>query len=195
MGTVIHIQIIQLPREALIKSLLPKPEAWSKSATLVYVALPRIPSTPQLEQETAIMVKSGQKVQTHYRGTLDDGTVFDDSYKRGEPIEFVVGAGQMIPGFDAAVLEMEPGERKTVHIPAAEAYGERRDEAIQTIPTDFIPNAEQLPVGQYIYMPLEDGQMARCKVLKVENGEASFDLNHELAGQNLTFEIELVKAE
>jgi FKBP-type peptidyl-prolyl cis-trans isomerase 2 len=140
------------------------------------------------------MIKAGQKVRAHYRGTLDDGTVFDSSYDRNEPIEFVVGVGQMIPGFDAAVLEMEVGERKTVHIPAAEAYGERRDEAIQTIPTDYIPNAESLPVGQHIYMPLEGGQMARCKVLKVENGQATFDLNHELAGQDLTFEIELVQA-
>jgi FKBP-type peptidyl-prolyl cis-trans isomerase 2 len=139
------------------------------------------------------MTKSGQKVRVHYRGTLDDGSIFDSSYERGEPIEFVVGVGQMIPGFDAAVLEMEPGDRKTVHIPAAEAYGERQDEAIQTIPTDYIPNAENLPVGNYIYMPLEDGQMARCKVVKVENGEATFDLNHELAGKNLTFEIELVQ--
>jgi FKBP-type peptidyl-prolyl cis-trans isomerase 2 len=139
------------------------------------------------------MTKPGQKVRAHYRGTLDDGSVFDSSYERGEPIEFVVGVGQMIPGFDTAVLEMEPGDRKTVHIPAAEAYGERRDEAIQTVPTDYIPNAENLPVGHYIYMPLEDGQMARCKVVKVENGEATFDLNHELAGKNLTFEIELVQ--
>jgi FKBP-type peptidyl-prolyl cis-trans isomerase 2 len=141
------------------------------------------------------MTKSGQTVRAHYRGTLSDGTVFDDSYKRGEPIEFVAGVGQMIPGFDAAVLDMEPGERRTVHIPAAEAYGERSDEAIQTVPTEYIPNAEQLPVGQHIYMPMENGQMARCKVLKVENGEATFDLNHELAGEDLTFEIELIKAE
>jgi FKBP-type peptidyl-prolyl cis-trans isomerase 2 len=139
------------------------------------------------------MIQPGQKVQAHYRGTLDDGSVFDSSYDRNEPIEFVVGVGQMIPGFDAAVLEMEVGERKTVHIPAAQAYGERRDEAIQTVPTAYIPNAENLPVGQHIYLPLEGGQMARCKVLKVENGQATFDLNHELAGQDLTFEIELVQ--
>jgi FKBP-type peptidyl-prolyl cis-trans isomerase 2 len=139
------------------------------------------------------MAKSGQKVKAHYRGTLDDGTVFDDSYKRGEPIEFVVGVGQMIPGFDAAILEMEPGERKTVRIPAADAYGERQEEAVQSVPTQYIPNAEKLPIGEYIHMPLEGGRMARCKVVKVENGEATFDLNHELAGQDLTFEIELVQ--
>ena len=141
------------------------------------------------------MTKAGQNVKAHYRGTLDDGTVFDSSYDRGEPIAFVVGAGQMIPGFDAAVLEMELGEKRTVHIPAAEAYGERTDAAVQTVPTQYIPNAEQLPVGQFIYMPMEDGQMMRCKVLKVENGEATFDLNHELAGQDLTFEIELLEVQ
>jgi FKBP-type peptidyl-prolyl cis-trans isomerase 2 len=139
------------------------------------------------------MIQPGQKVRAHYRGTLDDGTVFDSSYDRNEPIEFVVGVGQMIPGFDAAVLEMEVGEQKTVHIPAAQAYGERRDEAVQTVPVAYIPHAENLPVGEHIYLPLEGGQMARCKVLKVENGQATFDLNHELAGQDLTFEIELVE--
>ncbi|MDR2587231.1 MAG: peptidylprolyl isomerase [Coriobacteriales bacterium] len=140
------------------------------------------------------MTEVGQKVQAHYRGTLDDGSVFDSSYDRGEPIEFVVGVGQMIPGFDAAVLEMKPGERRTVHIPAAEAYGERREDAVQTVPTAYIPNAEKLPVGEHIFLPVGDGQMTRCKVVKVENGEATFDLNHELAGQDLTFEIELVQA-
>jgi FKBP-type peptidyl-prolyl cis-trans isomerase 2 len=124
---------------------------------------------------------------------LDDGTVFDSSYERGEPIEFVSGVGQMIPGFDAAILEMETGERRTVHIPAEKAYGQRHEDGVQTIPTAHIPNADKLPVGEYIYLPAGGGQMTRCKVVKVENGEATFDLNHELAGQNLTFEIELVQ--
>ena len=139
------------------------------------------------------MANAGQTVRAHYKGTLDDGTVFDSSYDRNEPIEFVVGVGQMIPGFDAAVLTMEAGDRKTIHIPAAEAYGEYVDEMVQSIPLEYIPNAEDLPVGQFIYMPLEDGQMARCKVVKIENGEATFDLNHELAGKALNFEIELVE--
>lgn len=73
------------------------------------------------------MSNEGKKVRAHYRGTLDDGTQFDCSYDRGEPIEFVAGAGQMIKGFDAAVLDMAVGEKKTVHIPAAEAYGERSE--------------------------------------------------------------------
>ena len=139
------------------------------------------------------MTKVGQKVRAHYRGTLDDGSVFDSSYDRGEPIEFVAGVKQMIPGFDAAILSMEPGDKKTVHIPAAEAYGEHRQDMVETVPVESIPNAENLPIGEYIFIPTQFGQSARCKVVKVENGEATFDFNHNLAGQDLTFEIELVE--
>jgi len=88
---------------------------------------------------------------------------------------------------------MEVGDRRTVTIPAAEAYGERHEEMVEVIPLEYIPNAEDLPVGEYIFMPMEDGNMGRCKVVMIENGEATFDLNHELAGYNLTFEIELVE--
>ena len=116
------------------------------------------------------MSNEGKKVKAHYRGTLDDGTQFDCSYDRGEPIEFVCMAGQMIPGFDAAVKDMELGEKKTVKIPAAEAYGEYNPQAVQQVPVANIPNASQLPV-EY----------------------ATFDMNHELAGKDLTFEIELVE--
>jgi FKBP-type peptidyl-prolyl cis-trans isomerase 2 len=139
------------------------------------------------------MATSGQKAKVHYRGTLDDGSVFDSSYDRGEPIEFVVGAGQMIPGFDAAVLTMEVGDKQTVHIAAADAYGEWVEEAVQSVPMELIPNAEQLPVGQFIFLPGEGGQMMRVKVVKLEDGNAFFDLNHELAGKDLTFEIEVVE--
>ena len=85
------------------------------------------------------MSNQGKTVKAHYRGTLDDGTQFDSSYDRGEPIEFVAGAGQMIKGFDAAVLDMEVGEKKTVHIPAAEAYGERSEDMIIFFPADQVP--------------------------------------------------------
>jgi FKBP-type peptidyl-prolyl cis-trans isomerase 2 len=139
------------------------------------------------------MAKSGQKAKVHYRGTFDDGTVFDSSYDRGEPIEFEVGAGQMIPGFDAAVLALEVGDKQTVHILAADAYGVYQEELVQSVPMAAIPNAEQLPVGQFIYLPGEGGQMLRVKVLKLEDGKAFFDLNHEMAGKDLNFEIEVVE--
>ena len=101
----------------------------------------------------------------------------------------------MIPGFDAAVLEMEVGDTRTVRIPANEAYGEYDDTNVAEIPMAAIPNAEQLPVGQHIIMPTPDGGAMRVKVLKIENGNAYFDANHELAGEALTFEIELVSVE
>ena len=139
------------------------------------------------------MVTKGQKVTVHYTGTLDDGSEFDSSVTRGEPIEFLAGVGQMIPGFDAAVMDMEVGEKRTVHIPSAEAYGEYRESHVEEIPLEYIPNADQLPVGQFIYLPLEDGMM-RIKVLKIEGDNAFFDHNHELAGKDLTFDIELLDA-
>ena len=98
------------------------------------------------------MGNEGKKVKVHYTGTLDDGTKFDSSVDRGEPIEFVCDAGMMIPGFDAAVKDMAVGETKNVHIPAAEAYGERREDMVQKVEVSQIPNGENLPVGQTIYM-------------------------------------------
>ena len=96
------------------------------------------------------MSNEGKKVKAHYRGTLDDGTQFDCSYDRNEPIEFTCMAGQMIPGFDAAVKDMAVGEKKTVKIPAADAYGEYNPQAVQEVPVSQVPNADQLPVGQTV---------------------------------------------
>lgn len=141
------------------------------------------------------MATKGKKVKAHYKGTLDDGSVFDSSYDRGEPIEFVVGVGQMIPGFDAAVLEMEVGDKRTVHIPAAEAYGEYDERNVAQIPLASVPNADQLPVGQTIMISTPDGGGMPVKVLKIEDDHVFLDGNHELAGQALNFDIELVSVE
>ena len=116
------------------------------------------------------MSNQGKKVKTHYRGTLDDGTQFDSSYDRGEPLEFTCGAGQMIKGFDAAVVDMQVGEKKTVHIPAADAYGEHNPE---------------MPSG----MPVP------AVVIDVTPEAVTLDANHELAGKDLNFDIELVEVE
>ena len=137
----------------------------------------------------------GKTCRTHYRGTFNDGTQFDSSYDRGEPLEFVCGAGQMIKGFDAAVVDMQVGEKKTVHIPAAEAYGERDDAMVQKVPVDQIPNADQLPVGQTVYMMGPGGQPFPVFVQSIEDGIVTFDMNHELAGKDLNFDIELVEVE
>lgn len=138
------------------------------------------------------MSNSGKKVKTHYRGALDDGTQFDSSYDRGEPIEFTCGAGQMIPGFDAAVVDMALGEKKSVHIPAKDAYGEYNEQAVQKIPANQVPNADQLPVGQTVYFNSPYGPMP-AKVVSVTVDEVVLDMNHELAGKDLNFDIELVE--
>ena len=98
------------------------------------------------------MSNQGKKVKTHYRGTLDDGTQFDSSYDRGEPLEFTCGAGQMIKGFDAAVVDMQVGEKKTVHIPAADAYGEHNPEMVLTFPAEQVPDIEQIEKGMKLFL-------------------------------------------
>jgi FKBP-type peptidyl-prolyl cis-trans isomerase 2 len=141
------------------------------------------------------MSNKGKKVKVHYTGTLDDGTKFDSSLDRGEPIEFVCLAGQMIPGFDAAVENMAVGEKLTVHIPADEAYGAYDEALIQKIPADQVPNASELPVGETVYMMTPDGQPIPVRVAAVDDEFVTLDMNHELAGKDLNFEIELLEAE
>lgn len=139
------------------------------------------------------MSNKGKKVKVHYVGTLDDGSKFDSSVDRGEPIEFTCGAGQMIPGFDAAVEGMALDETKKVHIAAADAYGERNDEMIQTVPLSQIPNADKLPVGEMIYLTGPGGQPIPVKVIEKTAENVVFDMNHQLAGQDLNFEITIVE--
>ena len=133
----------------------------------------------------------GKRVEVEYYGTLDDGSKFDSSEDHGEPLKFVCGAGMMIPGFDKAVETMEVGETTTVVLPPAEAYGEYTEQAIESIPVANIPNGENLPVGKRIYMSTEEGMMP-VLVKSIEDGIATFDFNHPLAGKTLTFEITLV---
>lgn len=139
------------------------------------------------------MSNDGKRVRAHYTGTFDDGTVFDSSVERGEPLEFVCMAGQMIPGFDAAVKDMTVGETKKVHLPASEAYGERDERLVQTVPTDHVPGAEELPVGQTIYLQGPGGQPLPALVVEVTDEHVIFDMNHEMAGKDLNFEITLVE--
>ncbi len=141
------------------------------------------------------MSNEGKKVRVHYIGTLDDGTKFDSSFDRGEPLEFTCGAGQMIPGFDQAVKDMEVGQTVKAHIPAELAYGPRREEMIQKVSVSQIPNADELPVGQTIYMRSPDGQPFPVFVVGIEDGIVTFDANHELAGKDLNFDITLLSVE
>ena len=141
------------------------------------------------------MSNKGKKVKVHYTGTLDDGTKFDSSLDRGEPIEFVCMAGQMIPGFDAAVEDMAIGEKKTVHIPAADAYGEHNPEMVLTFPAEQVPNIEQIEKGMKLFLSTPSGMPVPAVVIDVTPEAVTLDANHELAGKDLNFDIELVEVE
>lgn len=141
------------------------------------------------------MSNDGKRVKVHYVGTLDDGTKFDSSRDRDEPLAFTCMAGQMIKGFDAAVREMSVGEVRDVHIPAEEAYGLKRDELIQTIPVNALPGAEKLEIGARIMLSSPDGQSFPATVAALEDGNITLDMNHELADQALNFNIELLEVE
>jgi len=143
------------------------------------------------EEKVAV---DGDKVFVHYTGTLNDGTVFDSSVDR-EPLEFIVGAGQMISGFDKAVMGMKVGESKTVTLSPAEAYGEHRDELMIQISRDELPPEQEPQVGMILTMTQSNGQVLRKPVVEVTATYIIVDANHELAGKELTFEIELVKLE
>lgn len=139
------------------------------------------------------MSNEGKIVKIQYTGTLDDGTKFDSSYDHGEPIEFKCMAGDVIKGFDDAVADMNVGDKKTIHLEPADAYGEIREDLIREVPVDQVPNADQLPVGDTVYMQGPDGMPFPVQVAKIENGMVTFDMNHPLAGKPLNFELELVE--
>lgn len=136
-------------------------------------------------------VKKGDQVAVHYTGRLTDGTVFDSSEGR-EPLAFQVGAGMMIAGFDAAVDGMEVGEKVTAEIPAAEAYGEAKEELIFDIPKTNFPADLNPQEGQQLAMSQPNGQQVPVKVKEVKEDSVVIDANHDLAGKDLIFDIELV---
>ena len=135
----------------------------------------------------------GKTCRTHYRGTFNDGTQFDSSYDRGEPLEFVCGAGMMIPGYDAVVANMEVGETVNIHLAPSEAYGERNPEAVFTVETARLPGSETLNVGALVYLQNVQGQPFPVKVIAKDESTITFDANHEMAGKELNFMIELVE--
>lgn len=137
----------------------------------------------------------GKTCRTHYRGTFNDGTQFDSSYDRGEPLEFVCGAGQMIRGFDAAVADMEVGQVVDIHLMPEEAYGMPDPNAIFTLEIAQLPGSENLEVGQQAYLSDQYGQPFPVKVTAKEETTITFDANHEMAGKELNFRIELVEVQ
>lgn len=135
----------------------------------------------------------GKTCRTHYKGTFNDGTQFDSSYDRGEPLEFICGAGQMIRGFDAAVADMEVGQVIDVHLMPEEAYGMADPNAIFTMEIAQLPGSEDLTEGQQVYLSNQYGQPFPVKVVAKDEKNITFDANHEMAGKELNFRIELVE--
>ncbi|MEQ9398003.1 MAG: peptidylprolyl isomerase [Longimicrobiales bacterium] len=133
----------------------------------------------------------GTNVSIHYTGRLSDGSVFDTS-EGGDPLDFEVGAGQVIPGFENAVKGMEAGQEKTVTVPALDAYGPRRQELLLDVSRDQLPDGMTPEVGQQLHMQTQEGQTFQVRVLEVHDESLKLDANHPLAGEDLTFDILLV---
>lgn len=138
--------------------------------------------------------KQGDTVKIHYTGRLDDGSQFDSSVGR-EPLEFTVGEGRVIPGFEQAVTGMDEGESKTVTIPADQAYGARNEQAIQDVPLTSLPEQirQDLQVGMRLQANDPNGQPLILTVTEIGEEAATLDANHPLAGYDLTFDLELVE--
>lgn len=135
---------------------------------------------------------SGDTVRIHYTGKLEDGTMFDSSAGR-DPLEFELGTGQVIPGFDNAVDGMNVGESKNVVIPPDQAYGDRHEQLIQAVPRSALPGEIKPEVGMQLQSQSPDGQVMMLSITEVADDTVTVDGNHPLAGQTLNFDIELVE--
>ncbi len=136
-------------------------------------------------------VKSGNKVKVHYVGTFDDGTTFDSSDGK-EPLEFEVGAGMVIKGFDDAVIGMENGQKKSFHVTAQEGYGEYQPELVHKVPLDKLPPGEKPQVGMMLGLSTPDGMQFTATIKEVHADHIMLDINHPLAGKALNFAITVV---
>jgi peptidylprolyl isomerase len=136
------------------------------------------------------LAKQGDMVSVHYTGRLNDGSVFDSS-DGGDPLKFVLGRGQVIPGFDAAVEGMAVDQSKTVTIPAAEAYGQRHEQMVISLPRSQFPIGQAPAIGQRLHLQSPDGRVIPVTVAAVGTETVSMDANHPLAGKDLTFDLRL----
>lgn len=136
--------------------------------------------------------KNGDTVSIHYTGRLEDGTVFDTSEDK-DPLEFTLGEGKVIPGFEKAVEGMEEGDTRTATIDSEDAYGERRDDLVLSVAKQQLPDDLDPEVGQRLQMQAGDGQTFQVVISDVESDSVEVDANHPLAGEDLTFDIELVE--
>lgn len=138
-------------------------------------------------------VKKGDKVKVEYKGTLEDGTVFDSTEKNGEPLEFEVGSKQLIEGFEDAVIGMETGEEKEFKLVSDEAYGEYNDELVKQVPRDQLPQDKEIETGMILIMSLPNGIQIPAQIAEVTDDLVTLDLNHPLAGKDLTFKIKVLE--
>jgi len=135
--------------------------------------------------------KNGDKVHVHYTGKLEDGTVFDSS-QGGDPLEFTIGEGRIIPGVEEALVGMKAGDNKTVSIPSEKGYGPRHEQLLFRVPKDRLPEGMEPEVGQRYELTQEGGAKALVTVTGIENDEVVLDGNHPLAGKTMVFDLELV---
>jgi len=142
-------------------------------------------------EKMVVHAKPGDIVRVHYTGRFEDGTVFDSSLDR-EPIEFTIGEGQIIPGFEEALIGMTSGESKTVMIPPEKAYGPYRKEMVVVISRDHFPEGLELNVGEKLQLTQADGTPVIVTITEVTDATVTLDANHPLAGKNLIFDIKLV---
>ena len=159
-------------------------------------SVPKAGPKPKAAKESkatqgARSVKGGDVCCVHYTGKLDSGEVFDSSRER-QPIEFVVGSGQLIKGFDDAVVGMKVGDKKDIHLEPANAYGERDDRRVQKVPRNMLPKEPEPKEGMMLTITTPTGQMFPAKIEKVETEMVTIDFNHPLAGKKLNFAIEIV---
>ena len=138
------------------------------------------------------MIKKGDKIKVEYEGKLEDGTVFDSSEKVGKPLEFEVGSGQLIRGFDDAVIGMKKGEEKEVKLKPEDAYGQPNPQLLKKIPKEQLPADKELKPGMILGLSLPNGAKMPAIIKEVTDKEITLDLNHPLAGKTLTFKIKII---
>ncbi|MEN6371385.1 MAG: peptidylprolyl isomerase [Armatimonadota bacterium] len=136
--------------------------------------------------------QQGNTVKVHYTGKLDDGSVFDSSANR-DPIEFTIGEGRVIPGFENGIVGMNTGESKTISIPADQAYGPHREDMVVAVDKKHLPPDLEAEVGDQLQMRQSDGQPVVVTVADINDESITLDANHPLAGKDLTFDVELVE--
>lgn len=145
-----------------------------------------------MKEEPMAQAKTNDTVKVHYTGTLADGTTFDSSSGRN-PLEFTIGKGMVIPGFENCVIGMNVGDSKKVSIPADEAYGSYQEELVAVVERTQIPPEIELEIGMILQIRSPDDGITRVVVKKITEKDVTLDLNHPLAGQNLTFELKLIE--